>query len=142
MQPPDLSLLVIVGLFWATFFVLKKSLFGPLGTILEERDARRDEAATALATALERQRRALAELDAQLTAARRESMEKRETAKAEAGKRRDAVLEAARARAQASMAEAQRHLDADIAAARAELKSSIAATASEIASLALGRKVA
>ena len=142
MQPPDLSLLVIVGLFWATFFVLKKSLFGPLGSILAERDTAREASASALATALDRQRRALAELDAQTTAARRDAMEKRETAKAEAGKRRDAVLEAARTRAQESLAAAQRTLDADIAAARAELATSVAATAAEIASLALGRKVA
>jgi F0F1-type ATP synthase membrane subunit b/b' len=142
MQPPDLSLLVIVGLFWATFFVLKKSLFGPLGTILEERDAERESATTALAAALERQRLALAELDAQVTAARREAMEKRELAKAEAGKRRDGVLEAARAQAQAAVADAQKRLDADIAATRAELRTNVAATAGEIASLALGRKVA
>ena len=45
MQLPDLSLLLVMVIFWATYVVLRGFVLKPLGAILEER-RRAEEAAT------------------------------------------------------------------------------------------------
>ncbi len=142
MQLPDLSLLLVMVVFWATFWVLRQSLFRPLGRILDEREKAVRSAERDLEAALDKERATLAEIDARLTAARAQAMAAREKARQEATARRNAVLESAREKARAQVAAAQERLEADIARARAELKTSVAATAREIASQTLGRKVA
>ena len=53
MTLPDLSLLLIMVLFWATYAVLRAWVFKPLGGILEEREKKTATATDALAKALE-----------------------------------------------------------------------------------------
>ena len=142
MQLPDLSLLLVMVVFWATFWVLRASLFRPLGRILEAREEEAARADRELEAGLERERVTLAEIDARLTAARQRAMAAREKARQEAAARRNAVLDEARDRARAQVAAAQERLEADIARARGELKTSVASTAREIATQTLGRKVA
>jgi F-type H+-transporting ATPase subunit b len=142
MQLPDLSLLVVMALFWATYWVLRPFVFKPLGAILEEREHRAAEAAEALRVALEKEREAVAEIDRRLNVTRREVMTTREAARQEAAKRRQEILDEARAEAQQSVAAAQARLDAAVAGVRSELRASAEATARELASAALGRKVA
>lgn len=142
MQLPDLSLLAVMAVFWATFFLLKAFLFKPLGQILEEREEREHAAALALEKALEAERAALQDIDARLTAARREALALREAARASAAKDRQGVLDDARQRGQAAVEDAARRLEKDIAVARADLKASSRKTAYEIAGQALGRSLA
>ena len=142
MQLPDLSLVLIAILFWATYLVLKRYLLKPLGAILAERERRVDDARRAFETALERQREVAADLDRRLTEARREALAHRDAARAAAGERRQALLDEAREKARAVAAEAQARLDRDALAAREQLRAEAHAIALEIAAYALGRKVA
>jgi F0F1-type ATP synthase membrane subunit b/b' len=56
--------------------------------------------------------------------------------------KRQAILEAAREKAHGAAADAQARLEKDVAAARSELARNARATAVEIASRALGRRIA
>jgi F-type H+-transporting ATPase subunit b len=141
-QLPDLSLLVVAALFWATYWVLRQTVFRPLGGILEEREQKALSATEALAKALEHEKETLAEIDRRLTGARREAMAEKDAVRTAAGGRRQEILDAARERARASAADAQRALDADVGAARAQLRTEAHAMAAEIASRTLGRNVA
>lgn len=142
MQLPDLSLLLVMVVFWATFWVLRVSLFRPVGRLLDEREKTLARAERELEAALVKEREALADIDARLTAARQESMAAREKLRQAAAARRHAALERAREDARATVAAAQERLEADIATARGDLKTSVEAMAREIASATLGRKVA
>lgn len=142
MQLPDLSLLVVMVIFWATYWVLRIFLFKPLGHILEEREARQEAAGAALRSALERQKEVLLDIDRRLTEARRVAMGEREAIRAEAAAKRQAVLDDAREKARQTVEAAQQRLESEIAGAREELRASAKTTAAEIASVALGRKVA
>lgn len=142
MQLPDLSLILVVILFWATFVVLRKFLLAPLGAILAARERRVEDARAASEAALERQREVAADLDRRLTEARREALAHREAVRAAAGERRQAILDEAREKARTAAVDAQARLDRDALAAREQLGAEAKAIAAEIANYALGRKVA
>jgi F-type H+-transporting ATPase subunit b len=142
MKLPDLSLFLVMAVFWATVIVLRTFVFRPLGTILEEREKKAAAASDALAKALENEQETLAALDRRLTAERREALGLRQAARNESSAARQTILETAREDARRLAAEAQAKLEKNVAAAREELRASARATAVEIASLALGRKVA
>jgi F0F1-type ATP synthase membrane subunit b/b' len=142
MQLPDLSLLLVVIIFWATYVVLKRFLLAPLGAVLAEREHRVDAARAASEAALERQREVAADLDRRLTEARRETLAHREEVRAAAGERRQTLLDEAREKARAASSEAQARLDRAALAAREQLGADAKALAAEIATYALGRKVA
>ncbi len=142
MQLPDLSLFLVVIIFWATYLVLRKFLLSPLGAVLAEREQRADSARAASEAALERQREVAADLDRRLTEARREALAHREAARVAAGERRHALLEEAREKARIVAGEAQASLEHEVLSARQQLGAEAKAIAGEIASYALGRKVA
>jgi len=142
MQLPDLSLFLVVIIFWATYVVLRKFLLGPLGAVLAERERRVDSARAASEAALEKQREAAIDLDRRLTEARRETLAHREAVRAAAGERRRALLDEARDKARAVAGEAQANLERQVLSARLQLGAEAKAIAAEIASYALGRKVA
>ena len=142
MQLPDLSLILVLIIFWATYVVLRKFLLGPLGEVLAERERRVAFARAASEEALEKQREAAADLDRRLTGARREALAHREAVRAAAGERRQALLDEARERARAVAGEAQASLEREVLSARQQLGAEAKAIAAEIASYALGRKVA
>ncbi len=141
-QLPDLSLLVVAALFWATYWVLRQSVFGPIGGIFEAREKTVASAGDALAKALEKQKETLAEIDRRLTEARREAMLAKDAARLAASVRRQEILDAAREKGRAAAADAQRSLDAQVAAARDQLRREAHSMAAEIASRTLGRKIA
>lgn len=142
MQLPDLSLLLVVIIFWATYLVLRRFLLAPLGAVLAERERRAEDARAASDSALERQREVAADLDRRLTEARREALAHREAVRAAAGERRQALLDEAREKARAAAVEAQAQIDRSARAAREQLGAEARAIALEIASYALGRKLA
>jgi F0F1-type ATP synthase membrane subunit b/b' len=142
MQLPDLSLLLVMVIFWATYVVLKVFVLKPLGSILEERERTVAGATAALSAALDQEKETLAGIDRRLTEARREALAARQAARADANAKRQAILEDARAKARAAVAEAQAKLDGEIGVARSELEKNARITAAEIASIALGRRIA
>lgn len=142
MQLPDLSLLLVMAIFWVTYAVLRVFVLKPLGGILEERERTVQEATAALAGMLEKEKETLVGIDERLTQARREALASRQAARGEANAKRQAILEAAHEKARAAARDAQGRLEKDVAAARAELERGARATAVEIASRALGRRIA
>jgi F-type H+-transporting ATPase subunit b len=142
MQLPDLSLLLVMALFWATFFALRAFVFRPIGAILEEREKKTAHATEALAKALAGEKETLLEIDRRLTEARRAALAARQAARDEANAKRQALLDDAREKVRLTASAAQARLDEDVAAARAELEKNVRTTAGEIASLALGRRIA
>jgi len=142
MQLPDLSLILVVVIFWAAYVVLRRFLLAPLGAVLSARERRVEDARAAAEAALERQREVATDLDRRLTEARREALAHRDAVRAAAGERRQAILEEAREKARSAAAEAQARLERDALAAREQLGSEAKAIAAEIANYALGRKVA
>ena len=142
MQLPDLSLLLVMVIFWATFVVLKIFVLKPLGEILEDRERTVAGATAALSSALDEEKETLLGIDRRLTEARREALAARHAARADANAKRQAMLEDARAKGQALGAEAQAKLDGEIGVARADLAKNARAIAAEIATLALGRRIA
>jgi F-type H+-transporting ATPase subunit b len=142
MQLPDLSLLLVMLIFWATFVVLKVFVLKPLGAILEERERAVSGATAALSAALDQEKETLAGIDRRLTEARKEALAARQAARTDANAKRQAMLDDARAKAHAAVAEAQAKLDGEISVARSDLAKNARTTAGEIASLALGRRIA
>lgn len=142
MQLPDLSLLLVVVIFWATYLVLRRYLLAPLGAVLAERERRAADARAASDSALERQREVAADLDRRLTEARREALAHREAVRAAAGERRQALLDEAREKARVAAVEAQAQIDRSARDAREQLGAEARSIALEIAAYALGRKVA
>ncbi|MEO8585490.1 MAG: hypothetical protein ABI584_04975 [Acidobacteriota bacterium] len=142
MQLPDLSLLLVMVIFWATFVVLKVFVLKPLGSILAERERTIAGATAALSATLDQEKETLAGIDRRLTEARREALAARHAARADANAKRQVMLEDAREKARVAVAEAQAKLDGEIGVARAELAKNAHATAAEIASLSLGRRIA
>ena len=142
MQLPDLSLLLVMAIFWATHFVLKVFVFKPLGGILREREARITSADAVLEKTLAREKEVLAELDLRLTSARREALAAREAARGVAAVKRQGVLDRAREKAREAVQAAQERLERDIEKTREELRLGAGDTAREIASQTLGRMVA
>jgi F0F1-type ATP synthase membrane subunit b/b' len=141
-QLPDLSLVVVAALFWATYWVLRQSVFGPIGGIFDEREKTVASAGDALAAALDNETKTLAEIDRRLTDARREAMAGKDAARVAANARRQEILDAAREKARAAASDAQRSLDAQVATARDQLRREARGMAAEIASRTLGRKIA
>ena len=142
MQLPDLSLLLVMVIFWATYVVLRVFVLKPLGSILEERERTIAGATAALSAALDQEKETLDGIDRRLTEARREALAARHAARADANAKRQAMLEDARTKARAAVAEAQAKLDREVGAARVELGKNARTTAAEIASVALGRRIA
>jgi F0F1-type ATP synthase membrane subunit b/b' len=142
MQLPDLSLFLIMAIFWATYAVLRMFVLKPLGSILEERERAVASSTAALAAMLDQEKETLLGIDRRLTEARRDALAARHAARAEANAKRQAVLDGAREKARLAAVDAQGRLEKEIEAARSELAKTARATAVEIASLALGRRIA
>jgi F-type H+-transporting ATPase subunit b len=142
MQLPDLSLFVVMAVFWATYAVLRVFVFTPLGKILKDREDSTAASAAALEAAVSREKETLAAVDQKLTEARRAAMAAREAARQEASARRQAIVDDAREKSRAAADEFQKKLEAEAGAAREELRRGASAVAAEIAEVALGRKVA
>jgi len=142
MQLPDLSLLLVMAIFWATYAVLRVFVLKPLGGILAERERTAQEATAALTGMLDREKNTLLDTDRRLTQARREALDARQAARGDANARRQAILEAAHEETRRAAAEARTRLEKDVADVRSELERQARATAAEIASRALGRRIA
>ncbi len=142
MELPDLSLLLVIAVFWATFHVLKAFVFKPLGGILREREENVEGARALLQKSLEREHEALEDIERRLVESRREALLLRDAARAEGNAKKQRTLEETREAARVRLQAAQVKLENEIQAARAELRGNTTTLAAEIATATLGRKVA
>ena len=140
-QQDVILVLCQVALFLGLFVVLKRLWFGPVATVLHEREHR---SAGALAEARAIQARA-EELRAQhaqaLEQARAEARrEVQELWRAAEGEQQR-LIEAAQTEAERSLTEARERIAADVATARRELEAQVESIARQAAAAVLGRSV-
>ncbi len=121
----DLSVILIVLMLWALFFVLKKSFFDPINQILAAR-----EAATEGAEREARER--LAEVDQKSKAysnrvkdARLESYRQQESFRAEALQRRSRVLAEGRQQGEQLLDSARQEIQSQVGVARKSLETEV-----------------
>ena len=119
---PDASLLVIMGIFWITYLILKIFLFTPIQEILRER---RETVETARAEHEAAMAETEAKIDAErgrLTDARVEAAAKRDALRKEAEEQRQQVLATTREATEKKLAEAQGELSETVDRERERLK--------------------
>lgn len=112
---PDASMLVILVIFWITYWILKKFLFQPIMEILRER---RETVETARAEHEAAAEQAETKIDAE--------REKLNRARVEAAARRDELRKAAEGHREAVLDETREETDARLRAAQAELEREVA----------------
>ena len=73
LQLPNVSMLLILAIFFATMWVLNRFLFAPVSAILDERERESDTGARSLADAEAKFRAAAEKIENELSLARREA---------------------------------------------------------------------
>lgn len=140
-QQDVILVLCQIGLFLALFVVLKRLWFGPVETILRERERR---STGALAEAREIQARA-EELRAQhaqaLEEARAEARRDVQAVWRAAESEQQRIIEAAHADAERLLSEARARIASEVAVARRELDAEVQVIARQAAEAVLGRAI-
>ena len=142
LQAPNVSVILILAIFFATLRVLNAFLFRPISAILDERQAEADAAARSLDEAEERFRAAAAKIEGDLALARREALKVREESRAAGRRQRDEQVEATKTETAARLDAAAKELDTDARRTREELPSKVSAIVSALVEKILGRKAA
>ncbi|HKB71102.1 MAG TPA: hypothetical protein VKH46_09680 [Thermoanaerobaculia bacterium] len=142
LQAPNVSLILILAIFFATLWVLNRFLFRPVSAILDERHAEAEVSARSLAEAEEKFRAAAAKIETELSLARREALKIREENRAEGRRLREEQVEAAKQETAARLEAASAELEAQARRAREELPSRVSTIVSALVEKVLGRKAA
>ena len=134
----DASILVIMGIFWITYLILRVFFFKPMVALLEEREGR-------VATAQELWDQAFAETQTRLeeertllSATRRKAMAARAERRREAQDRRLQTLTAVKKTVQQELAEAGAALETQVRAERQVLETRVRTLADQIVRRLLG----
>jgi len=142
LQLPNVSMVLILAIFFATMWVLNRFLFRPVSAILDERQTEAETAARSLADAEEKFRAAAAKIETELSLARREALKIREENRAEGLHLREREVEAAKQETAGRLDAAATALEADARRTRDELPSRVSAIVSALVEKVLGRKAA
>ena len=142
LQLPNVSMVLILAIFFATLWVLNRFLFAPVSAILDERQSEAETAARALAQGEAEFRSAVERIEAQLSLARREALKIREENRAEGHRVREREVEAAKKEAADRLNAAAEELALRARQAREELPGRIASIVSMLVEKILGRKAA
>jgi F-type H+-transporting ATPase subunit b len=141
-KPPDVTTLYVLICFAITYVILKKFLFVPLGTILDERERDEKEAAALHAEGLAKMQKAMTEAEQTLATARREALKAREELRGQGRAKLEALLAEAGADAAAAIADAARQIDTREKELSQELPEKSRGLAVVLAEKILGRKIA
>jgi F-type H+-transporting ATPase subunit b len=141
-KAPDVTLLYVIVAFLASYAILKRFLFRPLGAILEEREAEAAAAAKIHAESLAELERTVAEAEQKLSLARREALKDRETLRAEGQAHLDRRLAETRRAAHDSIERASGEIGESSKRTAAEIPLRARSLARELAEKILGRKLA
>ncbi|HET6962506.1 MAG TPA: ATP synthase F0 subunit B, partial [Terriglobia bacterium] len=128
----DLSVILIVLMVWALYFVLKKSFFDPINQILTTREAASQgalEEARAQLAVVEKKSSAYAEA---LKEARLESYRQQETFRAEAVQQRSQIVAQGRQGSEQLIGSARSEIQSQVASAKKSLESEVAGIADGI----------
>ena len=142
LQLPNVSMLLVLAIFFATLWVLNRFLFGPVTAILDERAAEADTAARSLADAEAKFRAAAEKIENELSLARREALKIREENRAEGHRQREIEVEAAKKEAADRLHAAADDLARRASQAREELPARISSIVATLVEKILGRKAA
>ncbi len=142
LQVPNVSMVLILAIFFATMWVLNRFLFRPVSAIIDERRTEAETAARSLADAEEKFRTAAAKIESELSLARREALKIREENRAEGRHLREQEVEAAKQETAGHLEAAARELEAEARRTRQELPSRVSTVVSALVEKVLGRKAA
>ena len=138
---PDLSLLVIMAIFIANYFVVRKFFLRPINDILNWRESQVRSADKIYEESLARFQEATSDVESNLHTAKREATRVREERRAEAMRTREELLAKARGEAEQSIAAAESRLSADVSTARNTIEKDSERLATLAAEKILGRKL-
>ena len=138
---PDLSLLVVMVIFIAEYFVVKRFFLQPVNNILEERETETRTAQELHEKALAQFNEATNQIEERLHATRRDAAQLREKFRAEAAAHRAGLVERTTGDAKKLVGEADERLSRDVKEAQAKLSRDAESLARLAAEKILGRKV-
>jgi F-type H+-transporting ATPase subunit b len=138
---PDLSLLAIMAIFIATYFVVSRFLVRPVMAVIESREHETQSALEIYEAAMARFNEATAKMEERLHVAKRQAGDVRERFRAEAAAHRAALLEQTNAEAEKVVSEADAQLTGDVAVARDKIVRDSESLARLAAERILGRPV-
>jgi F-type H+-transporting ATPase subunit b len=138
---PDLSLLAIMAIFIATYFVVSRFLVRPVMAVIESREHETQSALEIYEAAMARFNEATAKMEEQLHIAKRQAGDVRERFRAEAAAHRNALIEKTNAEAEKIVSEADVQLTRDVATARQTIVRDSESLARLAAERILGRPV-
>lgn len=142
LQTPDISMILMLAIFFATLWVLNHFLFVPITAILKEREAEERGSSQALEDARARFEEAAARIETELAAARREGLKLREEHRAEGRRIREEKVAALKDETSARLTEAGASIEAQSRKAAGELPGRIQELARQLAEKILGRRIA
>ena len=141
MQPPNLSLIIVMVCFWITFWLIQKFLLKPVGGVLAERKRRIEGAEAEWQSKHQEYLDETARLESELENAAKAAAKVRADHRQAALDRRQAILDTARQQADGKLDEAMGALEGEASAARVELERNARELAQLYASRLLGREV-
>ena len=136
---PDLSLLVIMAIFIAEYFVVRRFFLEPLNNVMTERQNEITTAAARHEEALARFNEATSEMESKLGEAKKQGSAIRDSLRAEATTSRNATLGKTRDEADGIVSKADAELKAAVATARQKIETESESLARLAAERILGR---
>ena len=138
---PNITIVIVFGLFIIFAFILNQILFKPIGKVLDERESHTEGAAAEARAAARQYQSRLANYEETIRQARAESYRKIEEQRKAALDERQQLIEAARAQADAEIAKGREQIGKEAAVARTQLESEARQIAEQISRTILGRTV-
>lgn len=139
---PDWSLLMIMAIFVANYFVVRRFFLEPVNRVLNERQQDLQSAEAVYEESMNRFHEATSEMEAKIQEARRRGVEVREARRQEAAKYRSELLDKTRGEAEAAAESAEADLKKDVETAREKIVRESDALARLAAEKILGRNIA
>lgn len=139
---PDYSLIMIMVIFMANYWIVRRFLVKPINGVLVARETEIRSADILYEESLSRFNDATARIEEQLHQARKEAAARRETFRSEALAHRNQVIERTRSEAESIVQEADASLRNDVEEARVKIVRESEQLARLAAEKILGRKIA
>ena len=138
---PDISLLIVMAIFVANYFVVRRFFLKPIADVLDARELETRTAEQLYEQSLSRFNEAALKMEDQLHNAKREAAKVRDHFRGEAAAHRSSVVEKTTGEAKSIVAEADTKLSSDVAAARNRIVTESESLARLAAERILGRAV-
>ncbi|MEE2776234.1 MAG: hypothetical protein VYE73_05670 [Acidobacteriota bacterium] len=135
----DASLLVMMGIFWVCYIILRVFFFKPMLALLEERESRIEGAQEIYDEAVAKTTEQIEAEKARLAETRREALAGRDEQRRRANDQRLEALAVVKGQVQERLAEAGVELDGQVAAERSTLEERARALADEMTRTLMGR---